>query len=104
MQQREASYLQRSTNVHYLPSGQTDRRLYEIIRVSGCRGQTKHDPRLPQSGRERAARHMRGHSHRSRQAPYTQLADRRVQGLLLQNEGKPLYTFCPLPVQTFDEK
>ena len=59
---------------------------------AGRGGQAQHDPRVPQPGGEGAARHMLGHTERSRQIPHTQLADRRVQSFLLQNEGK-LYIY-----------
>lgn len=55
--------------------------------VTGSRGQTEHDQGVPQPGGEGAPRHLLRHPRRSGQTPHTQLTDRRVQSLLLQNEG-----------------
>lgn len=56
--------------------------------IAGRRRQTEHDPSVPQPGGEGAAGHLLRHPQRARQTPHPQLTDRRVQSLLLQNEGK----------------
>lgn len=59
------------------------------VYVPGRGRQTEHDPSVPQSGGEGAPGHLLRHPQRARQTSHTQLADRRVQSVLLQDEGTP---------------